>query len=162
MTVAFGHIETILRESAMKCFTFAILIAGAWLASVASMGRAADPAKDELQGVWVAASGETNGKPVPAKEVERTRFTFKGEKLLIRGFKDDMSELGCSYKIRTEKAPKQIDVLQGKTVLVAGIYEVKGDRLQVCWGSNEKNRPTKFATNKEEELTLIVFKRQKP
>jgi len=111
----------------------------------------------------VATSGEINGKPASATDVKRLRFTFKGDKLLVRGFKDDMQEVECSYKIGTDKVPRQIDIVVREKTL-AGIYQIKGDELKVCYenGGNSKNRPTKFATNREEELVLIVFKRQKP
>jgi uncharacterized protein (TIGR03067 family) len=144
----------------MKAFSLVALVAGAWLASVASAGRGADADKDELQGVWVATSMEINGKPAPAKEVERTRFTFKGEKLLVRHAKDDGQEEEGTFKADRNQSPKQLDITVKKKTL-AGIYEVKGDELKVCYenGGNAKNRPTKFATNKEEELVLIVFKR---
>lgn len=118
---------------------------------------------NELQGAWVAASIEFNGKPAPADEVKRTRFTFRGEKLLVRGSKDDGREEEGSYKADRDKSPKQLDITLGKKTL-AGIYEVKGDQLKVCFenGGNLKNRPSKFATSKEEELVLIMFKKQKP
>jgi len=147
----------------MKSFSFLLLVAGAWLASVASMGRAADPAKDELQGVWVAASGETNGKPVPAKDVERIRFTFKGEKLLVRGARDEDKEEEGTFKTDPKKSPRHLDItLKDKTL--HGIYEVKGDELKICFenGGKAENRPTKFVTNKENEEVLMVFKRQMP
>jgi uncharacterized protein (TIGR03067 family) len=121
------------------------------------------PDNDELQGVWVATAMEINGKPAPAKDVERTRFTFKGDRLLVRGFKDDMREVECSYKNRPTRTPRQIDiVVSGKTL--AGIYQVEGDQLRICYenGGTARNRPTKFATSKEQELVLIAFKREKP
>ena len=147
----------------MKVFPLVALVAGAWLASAAGTGRGAEADKDELQGVWVPTSMEINGQPASAKEVERTRFTFKGEKLLFRHSKDEGKEEEGTFKADSKKSPKQLDItIKNKTL--HGIYEVKGDELKVCYETGEKpeNRPTKFATNKEEELVLIVFKRQKP
>jgi uncharacterized protein (TIGR03067 family) len=147
----------------MKRFSVVALAAGAWLASAASMSRADDADKDELQGVWIATSLEINGKPASAKEVERTRFTFKGEKLLVRGARDEDKEEKGAFKTDPKKLPRHLDItLNGKTL--HGIYEIKGDELKVCFenGGKAENRPTKFATNKENEEVLIVFKRQKP
>jgi uncharacterized protein (TIGR03067 family) len=147
----------------MKTFSFVLLVAGAWLGSAASMGRAADADKDELQGVWVATLMEINGEPAPPKEVKRTRFTFKGRKLLLRHSKDEGKEAQGTFKADPKQSPKHLDItIKNKTL--HGIYEVKGDQLKVCYetGDKRENRPTKFATNKEEELVLIVFKRQKP
>jgi uncharacterized protein (TIGR03067 family) len=146
----------------MKTLSFVALVAGALLASAASIGRAAEADKDELQGVWAATSMEINGEPAPAKEVERTRFTFKGEKLLLRHSKDEGKEEEGTFKTESKKSPRHLDItIKSKTL--HGIYEVKGDELKVCYetGDKRENRPTKFATNKEEELVLIVFKRQK-
>jgi uncharacterized protein (TIGR03067 family) len=147
----------------MKAFSLALLLTAACLATALAPRPAAGADKDDLQGVWVATSIEVNGKPAPAGEVKHTRFTFKGDKLLIRGAKDDGREVECACKIGADKMPKQIDIV-AKDKTLAGIYEVKGDELKVCFenGGKPENRPKKFATNREEELVLIVFKRQKP
>jgi uncharacterized protein (TIGR03067 family) len=147
----------------VKGLSFVVLVAVAWLASAAGVGRAADADKDELQGVWVATSMEINGEPAPAREVEHTRFTFKGQKLLVRHSKDAGKEEEGTFTADPKKSPKHLDItLKNKTL--HGIYDVKGDELKVCYetGDKRENRPTRFATNKQEELVLIVFKRQKP
>jgi uncharacterized protein (TIGR03067 family) len=147
----------------MRTISFVALVAGALLAAAASIGGAAQADKDELQGVWVATSIEINGDPAPAKEVERTRFTFKGKKLLLRHSKDEGKVVEATFKADRKQSPKHLDItIKNKTL--HGIYEVNGNELRVCYDSGEKpeNRPTKFATNKEEELVLIVLKRQKP
>ena len=93
----------------------------------------------------------------------RTRFTFKGQKLLFRHSKDEGKEEEGTFKADPKKSPKHLDItIKNKTL--HGIYEVKGGELKVCYetGDNRENRPTKFATNKQEELVLIVLKRQKP
>ncbi len=147
----------------MKTLPFAAVLVGVWLASAPLAGRGADPDKD-LQGTWVAVSIEINGTPAPVYEAKRPRFTFKGEKLLVRHEKDGGKEVEWAYKIDPNKSPKQIDIEFDQTSetkkSLYGIYEAKGDELKVCWGFTAKNRPTKFATNKEEELVLIVFKKQ--
>jgi uncharacterized protein (TIGR03067 family) len=146
----------------MKRFSFIALVMSAWLASAASRGRAADADQDDLQAVWVATSMEINGAPAPAKEVERTRFTFKGKQVLLRHSKDEGKEEEGTFKADPKKSPKHLDItIKNKTL--HGIYELKGDELTVCYEAGDKadNRPSQFATNKEEELVLIVFKRQK-
>jgi len=147
----------------MKALPFAALVTMVCLPLVLSVARAAETNKDDLQGVWIATSGELNGKPVPAKEVERIRFTFKGAKLLVRGARDEDKEEEGTFKTDPKKSPRHLDItLKGKTL--HGIYEVKGDKLKVCFenGGKAENRPTRFATNKENEEVLIVFKRKKP
>jgi uncharacterized protein (TIGR03067 family) len=147
----------------MKVLPFTALVTVVCLASALAVARAADPDKDELQGVWIATSMEINGNPSPAKEVEATRLTFKGQKLLYRHSKDEGKEEEGTFKVDPKKSPKQLDITT-KNKTLHGIYEVKGDELKLCFenGGKAENRPKKFATNKEEELVLIVFKRQKP
>jgi hypothetical protein len=41
----------------------------------------------------------------------------------------------------------------------AGIYELKGDTLKVCYGSE---RPAEFKTKPDSSQKLYVFKREKP
>ncbi len=147
----------------MKRFSFVALVVSVCLASGASIGRAADADNDELQGVWVATSMEINGEPAQAEEVERTRFTFKGQKLLLRHSKDEGKEEEGTFKVDPKRAPKHLDItIKNKTL--HGIYEVRGDELRVCYETGDKgeNRPTKFATNKRDESVLIVFKKHKP
>ena len=147
----------------MKALPFAALVTLVCLPLVLAVARAADPDKDELQGVWIATSMEINGNPAPAKEVEATRFTFKGQKLLYRNSKGGGKEDEGTCQVDPKKSPKQLDITS-KDKTLHGIYEVKGDELKICFENGDKaeNRPKKFATNTEEELVLIVFKRQKP
>src|SRR5207247_1473634 len=128
-------------------------------------GKAADDEKDALQGVWVAQHMESDGKPAAPGAVKRMRFTFRGEKLLVRGNFDDDREEECTYKVDPRPSPKQLDFTppkEGKPIL--GIYEVKGDELKVCLrhASSSEGRPTEFATKPDSKSILIVFKRQKP
>jgi uncharacterized protein (TIGR03067 family) len=125
----------------------------------------ADDAKDALQGVWVAQSVEADGKAAPAEAVKQMRFTFKGDKLLIRGNHEDGSEEECTYKVDAGRSPKRLDftpVKEQKAVL--GIYELKGDELRVCsrHASSPAGRPTEFATKPGSMLVLVVLKKQKP
>jgi uncharacterized protein (TIGR03067 family) len=151
----------------MKGLPFAAVFVGVWLASAPLAGRGADPDKD-LQGTWIATSIEINGKPAPPDTVKRTRFTFQGEKLLVRHEEHEGKEVEWTYKIVPDKSPKQIDIVSvqssGTKKTLHGIYEVNGDELKICFenGGKPANRPKKFATNKENEEALIVFKRQKP
>jgi uncharacterized protein (TIGR03067 family) len=147
----------------MKAFFLAAFVVGACIASAANTALGAD--KDELQGEWVATSAEINGKPVPAKELKGIRFWFKGDTLFMWNEKNDENEKWDqgSYKTDSQKSPMQLNITIKKKTL-HGIYMLKGDELKVCYEMGEKpeNRPTKFATSKEKEEALIVFKRQKP
>jgi uncharacterized protein (TIGR03067 family) len=127
--------------------------------------RAGEDAKDPLQGVWAAQSVEADGKPAPAEAVKRMRFTFKGDKLLVRGNHDDDREEECPCTVDPKQTPKHLDFTPPKEQkAVLGIYELKGDELKVCvrHASSSEGRPTEFATKAGSKLVLIVFKKQKP
>ena len=116
-----------------------------------------------LQGIWQATSVETEGKAAPAEAVARMRFTFKGDKLLLRGnFEDDREET-CTFQLDTKESPQHLDVTPPKQQKpTPGIYELKGDVLKICLrhASSDAGRPTEFATTPDSKLILIVFKRE--
>ena len=128
-------------------------------------GRPSRGGNEALQGVWVAQSVESDGEPAPPEMVKRMRFTFRGDKLLVRGEFDDDREDEWAYKVDSMASPKHLDctVPQGNQ-LILGIYEVKGDELKVCLrhASSSEGRPNQFTTKPGSELYLMVFKRQKP
>jgi uncharacterized protein (TIGR03067 family) len=121
--------------------------------------------KATLQGVWIAQSMETDGKPAPATAFKRMRFTFKGDKLLVRGNFDNDAEEECKYEIDPSKSPKHIDIMPPKEKNpVLGVYCIKEDELRLCLrhANSPEGRPTEFYTKRESNLILMVFKRTKP
>jgi uncharacterized protein (TIGR03067 family) len=119
--------------------------------------------ENPLQGVWIAQSMEANGKPAPADAVKRMQFTFKGDKLYIKGNFDDDREEECPYKIDPKQSPKHLEFSPPKEKKpILGIYEVKGNELKLCLrhGSSSGGRPTAFQTKTESGLVLILLKKQ--
>ncbi len=139
-------------------------LAVAWFLGTSPLGtKAGDDAKNPLQGAWIAQSMESDGKAAPAEAVKRVRFTFKGDKLLIKGNFDDNSEVECMFKIDPKQSPKHLDFTPPKEQKpILGIYEVKEGELTVCLrhASSSDGRPTEFATKADSKLILIVFKKQ--
>jgi uncharacterized protein (TIGR03067 family) len=147
----------------------AVLFAAFCFLAVADLpqtaGGAGQDDKDALQGVWVAQSMESDGRPAPPEEVKRMRLTFRGDKLLLRGNFDDDREEECAYKVDPKPSPKQLDFTPPKEPKpILCIYEVKGDELKVCLrhASSSEGRPTEFATKQGSKLILVVLKKQKP
>jgi uncharacterized protein (TIGR03067 family) len=130
-----------------------------------SITIADDDPKDALQGVWVAKSMKADGKPAPKEAVKRMRFTFDGDKLLMRGnSKTDDSEEEATYVVDAEPSPKHLDFTPPNAdTPVMAIYEIKGDELKVCirHAKSSEGRPTKFESKPNSRLVLIVFKKQK-
>ena len=152
----------------MSTKVLSLLVFVVLFALVVGAGAAAPNDKEPLQGVWIAQSEEADGKPAPAEAVKRMRFTFKGDKLLVKGnFADDREE-ECSYEIDAAKSPKQLDFTPPKESHqdspILGIYEVKGEELKLCLrhGGSSAGRPTEFSTKPDSDLILIVLKRAKP
>lgn len=148
----------------MRRWPLAVLMATC-LAIVSRLAGAADEDDRPLEGVWVGQSMEADGKPAPAETARRMRFTFKGDKLFIRGNFDGDREEECACKIDAKQTPNHLDFTPPKEKKpVLGILEVKGDDLKICLrhASSDKGRPEGFATKEGSQLVLIVFKKQKP
>ena len=129
-----------------------------------------DDAKVALQGVWVAESVKTGGKELPADAFKHVLFTFQGDRLVVwLGFLSidpRGPEKICTYSVDPKQSPKHLNFTpQGETTPNLGIYDLKGDRLTVCFhdGGSASDRPTTFAVGADwEHLLLIVLKKQKP
>ena len=148
----------------MRRLLFPLLVVFCLMATSQPGTKAGDDQKNPLQGVWIAQSMVSDGKAAPAEAVKRMRFTFKGDKLLVKGNFDDDREEECTFKADSKQSPNHLEFTppkQQKPIL--GIYEVKKDELRICLrheGSAE-GRPTEFATTVNSKLILIVFKKQK-
>jgi len=140
------------------------LISASLLIFLTEAGRTAAADNDSLEGVWVATDMTADGKPAPADAVKRMRFTFKADKLLVRGNFDNDVEEECGYRIDAAKSPKQLDIQPPKEKQpILAIYDLKGDQLQLCLrhGGSSGGRPTEFASKPDSGLVLLVFKRSK-
>ncbi len=73
-----------------------------------------------------------------------------------------------SYKIDPTKNPKHIDVVGfagkdgKKTRNYAGIYQVKGKTLRICWPEMGRRRPTKMESNGQMNLFVCERVSKKP
>ena len=108
---------------------------------------AADDVK-KTEGTWTLVSGESDGSPLPEKEVKAARLTIVGDAYTV-----ELGEAGVkkgTQKLDATKTPKHIDAedTSGPTVgKNLGIYEFTstGD-FRVCFGAPGKDRPTEFAS----------------
>jgi uncharacterized protein (TIGR03067 family) len=125
----------------------------------------ADPAKkdlDKLQGTWVMAALDINGKTTPTDQFEGTTLTIKGDKYIVK-VKDKTFEM--HMQIDPGKTPKTIDMSykdgpkQGQ--VHKGIYELEGDTFKICRGLNpEQERPIDFTTQPGSDLFVVTWKRE--
>ncbi len=144
---------------------FLVVAAGTLALCVSSaLASSGDDAKKALQGVWVAQSMEADGMPVPPEIVAKIQFSFKAEKLIIKGNHDDAREEECTYTLDAKQSPHHLDfTAPNQDRPVQGIYELKGDELKLCLrhNSSSEGRPTEFATKADSRLVLLVLKKQK-
>jgi uncharacterized protein (TIGR03067 family) len=132
----------------------------------ASAVRADDA--QHIVGVWTPVSVESDGnvytleqlKPIAAK----LTFTITKDKIMapIGGANE------LSYELGTEADPKTIDTVDvdgpRKGERRKGIYELRGDTLQLCIAAKDAPRPQHFSTKpgpKAGGERVITFQRKK-
>ena len=149
----------------MARFAFALVAAcGGLFVAAQAIVTAGDDAKSALQGVWVGRSMEIDGKMLPADEAKKMQFTFKGDKLFIKGNLPDGREDECDYKIDPKQSPAHLDFTpRNEKKSLQGIYEIKDGVLKVCirHETGSGGRPKEFATKAGSQLILVVFDKKK-
>jgi uncharacterized protein (TIGR03067 family) len=127
----------------------------------------ADEAKkdlDKLQGEWVMAALEVDGKPVPEEKLQGTRLTIRGDKYIVT-VKDTKHEV--TIKLDPAQKPKAIDMLfpDGTNLpkVGKGIYKLDGETFVLCRAqSTDGARPTEFGTWPNTGYFLVTWKRKAP
>jgi len=125
-----------------------------------------DPARtdlDRLQGAWVLVSMETEGHDVAAEDFkdwtavyEQNRMTLRaGERMRRRG----IVTLDPGRKPKAINTWDQDGPYDDQTV--PGIYELKGDTLELCFARPGRERPKEFTTKSGTAFLVCVYKRQK-
>jgi uncharacterized protein (TIGR03067 family) len=118
--------------------------------------------KDKMQGVWVFASSERDGKQELIDWKDILELEFSGDTFrfhLPAGAKHPQP-----FKLDQSVSPKTIDWLPGEknrlTKPFIGIYELAGDDLKICWGKQDGPRPKEFTAKAGTERWLWDLKRQ--
>jgi uncharacterized protein (TIGR03067 family) len=130
---------------------------------LATVTSAAEKGAESLEGTWQLASGEADGKALPAKDLKDGKLVLRGDAYTVT-LAGKAAVMGTQKLDRT-KDPRTIDITdesgpnKGKTCL--GIYELKGDELRVAFAQPGKPRPTKFTTAPDSGQWLHVWKRVK-
>ena len=140
-----------------------LAVAGAWAS--ADDGDKKEAVQRELkkfEGIWVMASGESDGKPVAADVVKKSRLVIQGTRHTVKV--GDDTYVG-THALDPTKSPKTIDVkdtegpFKGKTV--KGIYELTDDAFRICIAPPDKDRPTEFTTKSGTGTLMHEWKKQK-
>jgi uncharacterized protein (TIGR03067 family) len=134
-----------------------VLLAVAFASAGVVAGGDAKADLKKLAGTWSIVSGQKGGKDAPEKEIKDVRIIFSGDKVTM---KVGEKPLEGTFKIDPGKKPRQIDItLMDKTG--EGIYQFKGDTLEICVSAPGEPRPTEFKAPESTKNTLLVLKREK-
>ena len=119
---------------------------------------------EKLQGDWKVTHLVYNGKDMTDRF--GLSFVFKGDTATLQGDNAVLKEYPkLKFKLDTSTTPKLADVtVVGGTQDVAtleGIYELKGDDLQICLKVFAQDRPGDFTAEGGSSNALLKLKRQK-
>lgn len=144
----------------------------AWLVVAAVLGVGAAPPlltetkKDlaRLQGTWEMEALEVNGEEVPAKRLQGTTLTIRGDRYIVK-VKDTSHEV--TFKLDATPKPKAIDMYLPDGVevpkLSKGVYELDGDTFRLCRHQMAgEDRPTQLGTWANTNLFLVTWRRKQP
>ncbi len=123
-----------------------------------------DAPKDEtkVDGTWLATKAEMSGKKLPKKVTESLKLTLKKGEYEVVAESPDRG----TVTYNNSPDPKEMDIKgtegpnKGKTYLA--IYELKDDKLTICYDLSGEARPTEFKTKPDTKLFLVTYERKKP
>jgi uncharacterized protein (TIGR03067 family) len=129
------------------------------------LGQADDPtAKDRqaMQGTWIMANLEVNGKDVPADKLTGTVLTVKRDVYSVK-VKDRTTD--CRLRLDPSKSPRAVDMIftepGGGEKVLQGIYQIDGDILKIARGLNaNQQRPDQFATWPDTNYFVVTWRRR--
>jgi uncharacterized protein (TIGR03067 family) len=114
-----------------------------------------------LQGTWVMAALEVNGKDVGVDKVQGTTLTIKGDRYAVK-VKDKVHE--CVIRLNAKRDPPTIDMIFADAAgdkTHKGIYEIKGDTFRICRGLGaDQERPGQLATWPGTNYFVVTWKKQ--
>ncbi len=109
-------------------------------------------AAEKLHGTWIVVGAEYDGP-------EGKCDLKKGEKLVFDGnrfkFESKLYHEEGTFTTEGDKKTKEINLVDAKDRVCEGIYELKGEELELCYA--HKGRPIEFKSTKG--VMLIKLKR---
>jgi len=119
--------------------------------------RAQAPAASALQGRWVVAAAEHQGKPFDV--IKGGVMTITGNEFEVRTASGNMLKGRLALD---PKQPSHLDMLHADGARWEAIFAVDGDTLRLNYveAGGKEPRPTAFATTPDSEATSITLLRE--
>jgi uncharacterized protein (TIGR03067 family) len=114
-----------------------------------------------FQGTWKIVSMKLHGEEKVQGKVEDATAAISGNELTFTVGQDNVPK--TVFKLDATKEPATIDLglAKEKGFPNKGIYELKGDRLTLCWGGGGQPRPSKLTSTEAGGERLLVLARIK-
>jgi uncharacterized protein (TIGR03067 family) len=147
----------------MKLRTLILVAACSVLAAETPKEDASRKDLERMQGDWQGVSWVVDGTPVPDDDAQCMFRTIKGDQYIVFRFENPRGK--GTLKLDATKTPKTIDALPdgpaAKAGPIAGIYEINGNTLKLCFAPPGKERPKDFTSKAGSGHTLTVWMREK-
>jgi uncharacterized protein (TIGR03067 family) len=116
---------------------------------------------EQMTGTWAVVKAVRNG--TPAEQIDQVKVVInKGELHFVTAGKNSPT---ARLTLNPSANPPAIDLVPSdggyKGKPMAGIYELRGDRLRLCFAVPGKKRPAAFASRAKSGHLLLVLKRAK-
>jgi uncharacterized protein (TIGR03067 family) len=141
-------------------------VVGIVLATGATLLAGDDASEKELkkiQGTWRFISQEMDGKERPKEDVAKLKITFTGDKWSVTD--DGKVVQAGTHKFDPSKKPTHVDAKvtegEGKDTTMLGIFEMKGNKIRVCFDPAGKERPTSFSAKGSQFAAVLEREKKK-
>jgi uncharacterized protein (TIGR03067 family) len=108
-----------------------------------------------LQGTWQVESAVQNGGKLAEEFTKAVQFVFSGDSIEVK-FGDAVFK--GKFTTDATKEPKQVDLTPELTTNY-GIYEIKDNKLTLCWvySGRKEDRPKEFNSTEDNGATLVTL-----
>lgn len=117
--------------------------------------------KARHQGTWAVERSVRNGKEGPIEVIREIVREVDGNRIVWK--RGGNSFAATTFELDPASDPKTIDLIpeggRNRGDRVLGIYTFEDDRLVICVADPGKPRPTAFASEPGDGLSLMTFRR---
>jgi uncharacterized protein (TIGR03067 family) len=126
-------------------------------------GQSKEAEQEKLDGTWQLTEGEVSGTKLPPNAVAAIVLVVTGDHYRVttaEGPDEGTVRLLSDRKPKAMKIEGTKGPNTGKTMLA--IYELKDDKLRVCYDLSGQAWPTEFKSKSKTQTFLAIYRKQKP